>query len=606
MKEQSLKERTKEESVSNDNEKLLAFVERQYGIAVEHKKKRVETVKRNLSVLKAIENVHREAETLNGKLIQNKNRGSFISPIPNMVVSQAATSGWVPQMTFEPEERKGQGDDRYLARNTQRIHSFLLDKGKFRKEARKAALDLFSTGRCFFLKGWDSKDSTIEGMVFQQATHLKYKHIKWEETFWTPDEHTWCNLRQYTRDELVSEFGEGVMSKDISPGNPFEAEKEAIKNWSEKNKESEKIGVLMLWNDVQKTFVVIIGSKKHLHIKFIGDLYPWTDPNGAGFIPINKVDAGMAMDSADHPLCDLDKIANIWASYVVLMNTMIERAKKQARSRHVLGSDQDPKQARQQWLQSEADWRAGLDIPHFVKSAGVGNSMFASSLEHGQNIADPLALRDMMYDEMSIATGRNIRGITQQADTLGQEQLRIQRELEADQEHLVANEENWRDFARVDIYMLKLADSEFLDEHIALEDEVTEDSDTQGETYQGSVREIIDQLQDFEFNVRLSVNNDNSKRKSVDQFQKQEALNSLAPHFQGSPAMAKMAVEFAAGTFPNLSEEDFIQAQPQAAEQSIPGQPQAPSPNPAQQAQSPQGFEAQALQNQIGGATPKV
>ncbi len=548
---------------STDDAKIINFASTSFELAKNHKKPRESKVEENMYYLKEInyltgrlDHFHNQS----GKKSVNSRNEAFYSSVLVTTVEKKSASAWIPQITFEPEEMKGDGDDTYTARNVGRVHDFMLRTGKFYEQKPILSLDLFTAGRCFLYKGWQTKKDNND---FEKAQYMKFKALRWRKVFWTKDKHTYFACEEYSPNELIYEFGEEIMGKNITDGNPFDS-----KNYSGEpldcNNKGQRIGVVMVFNDVQKIFAIIIGGNKFVFLKHTKDKYPWLNEKDEGFIPIDTFDDSDVMTCGnDHPVSDLDKIINIWISYSITMNTSIQRLEQSARSRRIIGVEGNAEEERQKWVQSEVDFANGLDVPYFMKMNGTGASrLFAQQLEFNPQLQSIMSFRDMFYDEIMIAIGINYRALGQGAPTAEQERLRAERELEVIEELIRINEPNWQKFANGNIQMLKNVDAEFVEEHVMIEDEFTDAPNSFGSKAEGKVKDIVDELEDFPFNVKVSINNSIGKRKSVERFQKQEALRLLSETIGPTQATAKIAKDLASDLFPNLifDDEEFQSA----------------------------------------------
>lgn len=547
---------------------LVGFVQRVYTMAKRHKADRKAKVQENIQNLQKIDGLSEVIDNYAGRLAKNKKSQRFYSPVLATTVEKKAASAWIPRITFEPEEATEVDGDLYRARNTQTIHDFMLRVGGFYEQKIALSYDLYTAGRCFLYKGWQTREEENE---LERAEYMKFKALRWKNVYWTKDKHNYVVLSDYTPDELVYEFGEEVMKMDIDFGKPFDDEKrDDNKVDFNRNENQKKVGVVILFNDVQKTFTVIMGSNKQVFKNLSGAAYPWIGEKEKGFIPVDAFDASNVMtDGEDHPLCDIDKIVDIWKSYSFTMNTTLRRIEQAARSRRIIGVDGNPEEERNKWIQSESDWAKGYDVPYFMKAEGAGASkLFAQQMEFNPNLNSVIALREAFYDEIMIATGINYRALGQGAPTAEQERLRVQRELDVIDELIELNAPNWAKFARTNIQMLRNVDADFVEEHVMLEDEFSDDPDTFGAKAEGVVSDVVNELDEFRFNVKVSINNSSSKRKSVDRFQKQEALNTLSGVFGVTPGTSKIAKDFASDVYPNLifADEDFQQPVPEQGE----------------------------------------
>jgi hypothetical protein len=543
---------------TGDENKILEVMQLKWEEAKRYKNRRGTIVKQNMcELLKIEQQIHDYTRFFNRRLdVQNgRQHREFVSPMMAAVIEKKSGSDWVPTIVFQPQQRLGPGVDTFLARNSNRVHDMILDDGKFFKEAQAASTDLFVAGRCFIQKGWKTKNN--DGI--ELPSMIQFRQRDWTEVYWTKDKHHWFIATEYTHAELINDFGEGINSLKIHEGQPFtvnDRDNSKCLNFDDAEDRAKKIVVLQYFNDTGKVFAISIGGSKDLFSKQTGDNYSWTDEVDDGFIPIDYFDGHQVQDNG-FPLSDIDYIVHIWRSYSIYFSAVIERAKKSARAREIIASSDDPTAARKMWMQSEADWADGFDIPHFTKLQGVGDTFSATTLDIGVDTGNPLALRDMFYDEVEMVTGVNLRALGRGAPTAEQERLRLQRELDTITELIKINQPQWEHFSLTNMQMLSGVDSDFLEEHVAIEDVV---SDEGGLPEEGTVRDIINDLEGFPFNVKVSVNHSNEKRRQISLLQKQEALSTLAPFFPGAPGISEMAREVALEQFPNLkfNEESFI------------------------------------------------
>ena len=138
----------------------------------------------------------------------------------------------------------------------------------------------------------------------------------------------------------------------------------------------------------------------------------------------------------------------------------------------------------------------------------------------------------------------------------------MRRELEVIDENIKINESDYEGLAVHSLQMLKNTDLDFHDEYISIDDEASDSVGVQGE---GTVREIVDAIDGFPFNVTVTVNQSNAKRKTLELAQKKTALSTIAPFAPGSKGVAEMAFDIASSEFPGMKStmEDFIGQVPQ-------------------------------------------
>jgi len=538
------------------NKELEFKLEKKYNEAKKHKAKREQSVAVNIE---ALESIGKEYDELNyiasGKLQKSHRTKKFFSPILTTIIEKKCNSAWIPQIYFEPEQKFGDGSDVFLARNITRVHDFLLDKGKFYREARKCGRDVFTKGLGFLLKGWKTKK--IDGG--ERPTILEFRNIKWENVFWTSDEKWWFIVENFTLEELIDVFGEEIKNEKICEGDMFANDTKEI-NFDSPD-EAQKIQVVHAFCGEEKIYICSIGGGRKFYKKLIGENYPWTDFWNNGFVPIDKVQAS-PMNIGEHPICDVDKIISLWSNYSEIFNIIMERARKYVRAPQIVGIDGDPNEARKLWLKDLAQQRAGVDIPHFMKMDQ--NKIFTSTLDTPLDISTPLQLREFFLQDIMDSTGVNLRALSSEADTLGQDQLRVKREMATIEDFITLNESNFENMALNNVAMLSGSDAMFLDKYVGIEDEISDDDDTAGILDKKPIREIVDNIDDFAFNVKVSVNGSSSKRREVEMLMKNEAFRTLSSVGTGSTAIAKMAYEIAKDNFPNLKmkEEDFLPEQP--------------------------------------------
>lgn len=592
-----------------DEGKLQSLIKTRFDEAKKIKDKRVSGVSRIKSFLDRLtDSVNTAAGYDMGKLDSGFGDQKYISPIATTIIEKKCASDWVPDLTFEPEERFGVGSDIYLAKNSNRVFSFGRKVGKFRKACQEGSQDLFEKGRMVLQMGFmtrteeipnetnraeypvaskveeetgkdavenvrrveegkkpepkkEESDEGKENREYHKATFIRFKNKRWESVYWTMDEHSVFIIEEFSLAELIDTFGEDVKGFKVHGGDLYQTNDEYLDFEDEKDLRK-SVQVAHHYNDSEKIYTCQIGGQENFYKKMTNDLYPFTDEWGDGYIPVTFIDAS-AIKRDGHPISDLDKILPICINYDQIFQAVIRKAKKNARSKDIIGSI-NPKKQRKQWLQDEANELAGLDTPHFMK-VDEGTQLFAKSLDVPFDLNSPMAIREAFTDEIMMATGVNLRLLGTGAETARQEELRLRRELEVIDEMIKINEPNWEQFALNFMQMLKNVEADFYDEYVAIEDEISERN---GVSVDGTVRDIMDKLEGFPFNVRVSVNQSNAKRKSLEIAQKENALNSIAPFAQGSPAVARMAYNIAEEKFPGLrfTEEDFLpQAPPESA-----------------------------------------
>jgi len=581
------------EQDQGDEEKLKTMSKARYEEARKIKQKRVG----QLSFIKRF--LERLTDTVNtvsnygvsGSLDKVGFDQKFISPIPTTIIEKKCSSDWVPDLTFEPEERFGEGADVYLARNSNRVMSFGLKVGKFRKACQDGSQDLFEKGRMPLQMGFmtrtdtseseDDDDETKENREYQKATFIRIRSKKWESVYWTKDEHTIFVIEEFSLAECIEIFGDEVKNFKLKDGDLYNTLGDEL-DYNKEEDLRKTVQVAHMYCDTEKVYTCQIGGADNFYKKMTGKRYPFTDEWGDGYIPIEFIDAS-SIKRDGHPISDLDKILPICVNYDQLFQAVIRKAKKSSRSKDIIGST-NPKNQRLEYLQDEANDAAGLDVPHFMK-VEEGTQLFAKTLDTPFDLNSPLAIRDAFIDEIMMTTGVNLRLLGGGAETARQEELRIRRELEVIDEMIKVNEPRWESFALKYMQMLKNVEADFYDEYIAIEDELSEKN---GIPVDGTVRDIISNLDGFPFNVKVSVNQSNSKRKALEISQKEAALNTIAPFAQGSIAVARMAYSIAEDKFQGMkfSEEDFlpqVQPQPSPAGGQAPSLAGGPMGNPAQQ-----------------------
>ena len=569
----------------SDEKKVLDFIEKQFGFAKQFKREREIKVKWNIDHIQSIEDFYDIGGSKSGRLSARGKSSLFRSPILTTTIEEKSASKWFPHIKFDPEQRMGDNADVYLARNLTNIHNFLLDKGGFYKVARDSGMDLFAKGRCFFYKTFGTRIQKTKDGNITVPTHLKFRRKDWDNVFWTKDMNNIMFCDEYTIDELILEFGDSVKRLDIKEGSPFKTGDKI--DFEDSRDRQKKVQVLQFWNAVQKVYYVLIGGEKTVFKKLTGDLYPWTrGPNKEGFIPVDYIDASPVKTKGDgegHPISDIDKIVSIYLAHSTLINAGISSTIRASQPKEVIESNV-PMEARNMWLQHEADKMEGYNVPYFMKTDGIGNAMRMNVLQSVSTANESTAMIQHFFNEAMMATGVNYLALGQGAPTAEQERLRNKRELEIIDKMIITNEDNWSRFAKTNIAALSGVDIDFLSEYVAIEDEVS-DNEEYGTSKDGTVRDIIDNLADVEFNVRVSINNENAKRVEMDSILKEEALTTWANIRPDSPIVGKLASDLIQTRFPSIkfAEEDFESPQQNAQTEMLQQQAQQqPIPNEAQ------------------------
>lgn len=546
--DQTLEKLLLEMTGDSPDENLKGYIRRRFEDAKKIKDKRK-------SQLKAISDfLHRLTDNVNTSygmeyLERESKDRLYISPIATTIIEKKSSSDFFPEFNFDPEERMGAGSDIYLARNATRIFNFGLKVGKFRRACQDGAQDLFEKGRMVLQMGFKTSGEGYNG----KAQFIKFRHKKWDSVFVTEDEKTVFIIEDSTYGEVLDTFGEAIKNFKIREGSLYATDGNEI-DQNDRESFSKTVQVAHVYDSAEGFYACQIGGEDNFFKLYRGKSNPYRDDYGNPFMPIVFIDASSVKRNG-HPISDIDKILPICMNYDHIFQGIVRKAKRSANSRDYIAST-NPKKQRMEWLQSEADLNSGLDLPVFM-SIQEGQSVFSKTLDTVTDYNSPLALRNAFIDEIMMTTGVNLRLLGGGADTARQEELRIRRELEVIDEMIKINEPNWEDLALNYMQMLRNVDAEFYDEYVAIEDEISE---RHGVPDEGKIGDIIKNIKGFPFNVRVSVNQSNSKRKTLEVSQKESALGAIAPFAQGSMAVARMAYSIAEDKFPGMkfTEEDFL------------------------------------------------
>ncbi len=507
-----------------DDEAFHSYVEREFKSAVDTKKDRLAVVQKNREDVWKVQNMTDEADNIVGRT------QTYKSPIMASLIERLIGTDWYPTIKFEEE----QPDDLYKARNGNRIYSMMEEDGDFAKAINEAGEDLFTAGRCYIKKGY----KTIKKGGRRIPSIISKEHVDYDKVYHTKNNRSWFILdNEYTSDRLIEEFGEDIKNYNITVGDPFtDTSNTSSNNYVDWTKGDERFGVMFYWNGVRKQYGVFIGGSALIYNRECDESYPkaWIDQWGEGFVPIDMYDASAVKVDKFHPLSPVDRTIDIWRSYSAMMAATIARAKKAANPREVIGS-MDPAESRRAWEQGEVDRMQGVDIPHFEKvDVEAGSGLVVKTMDVGVNNASVMSWRDAFLEEIMMSETINLRGSFSGERTLGQDQLRREAEISRINDMIKVNFYNFKRTAETDMLMLVGVESAFLDKYVGIEDEVSEKYD--GALADGTVREVIKEIKEFPFNVRVSINNGNQARKEVEILQltnSLQTLNSVAPGSKG-------------------------------------------------------------------------
>lgn len=550
------------------------YVEDQFSYAASLKNDRLTTVRSNKKEVWKVQNMVDEADSIVGR------SQTYKSPILASLIERLVGTDYSPTIKFEPR----QPDDIFIARNGTRVLEAMQDMGDYHKAYQDAGVDLFIAGEAFVLKGY----KTITKNGERVPSLIKWEHIPWEYVYYTKDKKNWFILDpDYTPSRLIDEFGEDIVNYNISIGNPFEnpyntADQTAI-DWA--NKE-QRIGVMRFYNGTRKQYGVIIGGGALIYQKHTGDDFPvaWIDQWDEGFVPIEHICASAVKVDDVHPLSTVDRTIDIWRSYSAMMAATIARAKKAANPREIIGSI-DPAESLRVWQQGEIDRMQGVDIPHFEKvDVEAGSGLVVKTLDVGANNGNVMTWRDAFLEEIMMSETVNLRSAYAGERTLGQDQLRREAEISRINDMIKVNRHEYKTQAEKTMMMLVGVESEFLNTYVGIEDEIS--AKYGGALADGTVKDVLEDIKEFPFNVVVSINNDNQARKEIQILQLTNSLQTLAQVAPGSKGLTELAYELAKLQNPSLKAgvDDFMPQQPEP-------QPQAPGIGDAlQQAgvQSPQ------------------
>lgn len=535
-----------------NNADLLAYLKDEFSMAKRAKQGRAAKRKGNKNELEKIGKT-REFEKIRDSSLAYKREGDFISPILSVVYERKVASGWIPKINFVPEQRMGNGADIYQARNATNAHDFMLDNGNFLREMIKGGRDYFG-GQMFLQKGYQTRMIKSGNSSFEKATKVVFKHIDWFKCFPVPyGDGFFIFDENYTADRLVQDYGQGAMKWPIKYGNPnFSKEDVSYTrdnvDFSKRTERKNSFGVVFYYNGVRKQFCMVIGSGNYIpdEMRLFGDKYPkaWIDQFDQGFVPVDNFDASSVLIDDFHPIGVEDRIVELWQHYNMIMNSSTLKMKRSAADAGLIGS-YNPAQLMKEWERIEADRiRTGLAIPRIVK-LDSNERLQATKLNEEPNVGNVSTWRDIFYEEIMISEGVNLRALTNEAQTLGQDELRTKRELGIIKDSIRINEPNWSRFAINNVLMLQGVESEFLDQYISIEDEFTDDPETLGSTVPGTIRDIIGIKKDFPFNVQVSINGSIEKQKNLDLAQKQRSFQIISAVAPGSKAMRELGADIA-------------------------------------------------------------
>ena len=538
----------KDKGIQNDD--FITHIGKEFAIAEQTKDTRKAVVVANKEEVWKVQNMVDEADVMVGRTQVYK------SPILASLIERLIGSSWIPSFRFEPQ----QPDDTFMARNGNRVHDMMLDKGDFMKAAKEGAFDLFSAGRMYLMKGYKS----IKKGSSEVPSVVTWKHLKWENVYHTENNRSWFVLdNDFTPDRLVEEFGEGIKDYDIVEGQPFIDKDYNANNSLDWDNGNVRIGVMYFYNGVRKQYGIIIGGGKLIYELAVGDDYPtaWINQWGEGFVPIDMFDASAILVDNIHPLSPVDRTIDIWRSYSAMMAATIARAKKAANPREVIGS-MDPVASRRAWEQGEVDRLNGIDIPHFEKTdMEAGSGLVVKTMDVGVNNSNIMSWRDAFIEEIMMSETVNLRSAFDQSRTLGQDTMMKQAEISRINDLIETNRYHWKRFCETNMLMLVGVESSFLNTYIGIEDEVS--AKYGGALADGVIRDVVKNIKEFPFNVIVSINNDNQARKEIDILQRTQSLQTLAQVAPGSKGVIKLAYELAKLQNPGLtmSEKDFTPQQ---------------------------------------------
>ena len=533
-----------------DNE-FYSFVENEFHSAVDTKQDRLLVVQQNREDVWRVQNMTEEADNIVGRTQKYK------SPILASLVERLIGSDWFPTIKFEEE----QPDDLYKARNANRVYSMMEEDGDFYKAYNEAGADLFIAGRCYVKKGYKMMEKA--GKLIPSI--VSKEHVDYDKVYHTKNNRSWFILdTEYTPDRLIEEFGEQITDYAIVEGNPFtDTNNTNSENYIDWNRDDQRFGVMYFWNGVRKQYGIIIGGGALLYTKECGKNYPkaWIDQWGKGFVPIDMYDASAVKADKFHPLSPVDRTIDIWRSYSAMMAATIARAKKAANPREVIGS-MDPESSRRAWEQGEIDRMNGVDVPHFEKvDVEAGSGLVVKTLDIGVNNSNMMTWRDAFIDEIMMSETINLRSSFSGERTLGQDQLRREAEISRINDLIKVNNYNFKRTAETDMLMLVGVHSSFLDKYVGIEDEVSEKYD--GALADGAVKDVIAEVKELPFNVRVSINNGNQARKEVEILQLTNSLQTLSTIAPGSKGVIELGYTLAKLQNPGLksSMNDFAPQQ---------------------------------------------
>jgi len=522
------------------DEDFYSFVEREFKSAVDTKKDRLAVVQKNREDVWKVQNMTDEADNIVGRT------QTYKSPIMASLIERLIGTDWFPTLKAEEE----QPDDVYKARNTNRIYSMMEEDGDFFKAYNEAGADLFIAGRCYVKKGYKMMEKNKKLI----PSIIGKEHIDYDKVYHTKNNRSWFILdNEYTVDRLIEEFGEGIKEYAVTVGDPFtDTTNTSSNNYIDWTKQDQRFGVMYYWNGVRKQYGIFIGGSALIFKREVKENYPkaWIDQWGKGFVPIDMYDASAVKIDKFHPLSPVDRTIDIWRSYSAMMAATIARAKKSANPREVIGS-MDPIESRRAWEQGEINRMNGVDVPHFEKvDVEAGSGLVVKTLDVGVNNSNVMSWRDAFLEEIMMSETINLRSAYAGERTLGQDQLRREAEISRIGDMIKVNEYSFKRTFETDMMMLVGVHSAFLDKYVGIEDEISQKYD--GALADGTVKDVIKEVKELPFNIKVSINNNNQARKEIEILQLTNSLQTLSSVAPGSKGVMELGYTLAKLQNPGL------------------------------------------------------
>ena len=437
------------------------------------------------------------------------------------------------------------------------VHKQMRTFGEY-EEARMDAQKDFILGHSYIQQGWTLTEAGEPDMPEYQHAPFDEMRGKWGET-------DTIRMTDMPIGLFADEFGEEMLEivsagRSVDPENTEVQETiPSIKNYKD---EIDTIQVVRYWDEARKIYAVILGGHGYIETFLEGDEYPFIGKNDKGFTPIKESlfyvpPSGWIGWGPLHLVMPL-----AWLDTTIISATA-DMAQENAGPMRIINSDDS--EIKDKWYKWRDNRRNGINTPIFA-SGGFGIETRTDVVTTPPDNNSLQVWTEFINAKVTQLTGIDIRSLTDQAPTLGQQGIRVRVQNQVRISVLRVNTNREKQFAMNELYWLKNGKSKFKNMEIEVITPLSENRKTDAGELPTINKKISKIMADFnnismQLNPRLDGAFDDQTAQEIESLRNDMGL--VTP---GTEASVKIKEQYFQKKSPKLGlqQSSFVSPAPQA------------------------------------------